>query len=92
MASDMTRSPTPATRAELVEVMARALDGKTWPWSKVEEAEAMLAAIEARGVIPCPAAPTQEMINTFADPRGRHIYDSLRAFLAASPYRKEQRE
>lgn len=67
----MTRSPTPATRAELVEVMASVVRVAHNDGEARRQAEAILAAIEARGCVVAPISPvTAEMQRAF-----RHAFD-----------------
>ena len=83
---------TPASRDELIEVLARSLyercNAESWDDAEHErrviyreEIANHLLALEAAGVVPVPVAPTEEMMLE------HEVYGLTRA-IAASPYRK----
>ena len=91
-------------RNELIEAMARAIvasheprDMKTRVTTARQDAQAALAAIEARGLAVVPVEPTEGMVDAGASERGfsgQYVGEvgalyAYRAMLAASPLRGE---
>lgn len=86
----------PKNREQLVTAIARVIDDKNdFDWNAcVEDANAILAALEAAGCAVVPVDATGDMLNAYSsaihywlDEIGEDA-DVFKAMLAASPYRK----